>query len=219
MSCSLVAQDSATKSKPSQRIEITLERLESKIWKAVDPGFVFESGDRVRFRFRANFDGFLYVMDLGTSGDYSLLFPREETGFENKIKSGNEYWIPATEAYLFRIGGPPGHDIVYWMVSPLALPGGAAGSAPPALPKTRQPTKTLLPRCDDSIFRARGDCIDSSAGLRSIPETDELPDNLKNVRHMNSRELIIMRREDSSLISSPVPLTGPVIYQFRLAHR
>jgi len=219
MSCSLVAQDSATKSQPSQRIEITLERQEGKTWKAVDPGFVFENGDCVRFRFRANFDGFLYVMDLGTSGDYSLLFPREETGFENKIKSGNEYRIPATQAYLFRIAGPPGHDIVYWMVSPLALSSGEAGLTPPALPKTRQPPKTLLPRCDDSIFRARGECIDSSAGLRSIPEADDLPENLKDVPRAKSRELIILRKEGSSLVSSPVTLTGPVVYQFRLAHR
>jgi hypothetical protein len=218
MSCSLTAQDLVPKSQQNQRIEITLERQDSDVWKAVDPGFVFEKGDRVRFRFRSNFDGYLYVMDLGTSGNYSLLFPREETGRENKITSGNEYRIPATQAW-FRIAGPPGHDIVYWMVSPLALSSGGAGSTPPALPKTKRPPKTLLPRCDDSIFRARGECIDSSAGLRNIPDTDELPENLKSVPRMDSRELIIMRREESSLISSPVPLTGPVIYQFRLAHK
>jgi hypothetical protein len=87
------------------------------------------------------------------------------------------------------------------------------------LPKAKQPPKILLPRCDDSIFRARGECIDSSAGLRPIPETDELPENLKGVPRAKSRELIIMRKEDSSTVSSPVPLTEPVIYQFRLAHK
>jgi hypothetical protein len=86
-------------------------------------------------------------------------------------------------------------------------------------PRTKQPPKTLLPRCDDSIFRARGLCIDSSAGLRGIPETEALPENLKGVPRAKSRELVIMRKEDSSLVSSPVPLTGPVVYQFRLAHK
>jgi hypothetical protein len=193
-------------------MEITLERQQGSQWKAVDPGFVFDKGDRVRFRFRANFDGYLYVMDYGTSGNYSLLFPREETGRENRIESGKEYQVPATQAW-FRIDGPPGHDIVYWLVSPLALPNGVE------LPKTKQPPKTLLPRCDDSIFRARGLCIDSSAGLRGIPETEALPENLKGVPRAKSRELVIMRKEDSSLVSSPVPLTGPVVYQFRLAHK
>jgi hypothetical protein len=218
LSCNLMAQDAAPKTRPTQRIEVTLERQVGDAWKAVDPGFVFEPGDRVRFRFRANFDGFLYVMDYGTSGSYSLLFPREETGRENRITSGNEYRVPATQAW-FRIAGPPGHDIVYWMVAPMALADGEAGSVSPALPKTKKPPKTLLPRCDDTIFRARGECIDSSAGLRNIPEGEELPENLKSIPRLDSRELIIMRREESSLISAPVPLTGPVIYQFKLAHK
>jgi hypothetical protein len=218
MSCSLTAQDLPKESRQSQRMEITLERQEGDLWKAVDPGFVFEKDDRVRFRFRANFDGFLYVMDYGTSGSYSLLFPRDETGRENKIAAGTEYRVPATQAW-FRIAGPPGHDIVYWMVTPLALAEGKEGFSPPAMPRTKRPPKTLLPRCDDAIFRARGECIDSGAGLRGIADPEELPENLKKVPRMNSRELVIMRREDSSLISSPVPLAGPVIYQFRLAHK
>ena len=52
------------------RIEIAIERQESGSWRAVDPGLVFDSGDHVRFRFRANFDGYLYVMDQATSGKY-----------------------------------------------------------------------------------------------------------------------------------------------------
>ena len=68
--------------------------------------------------------------------------------------SGKEYRIPATEAW-FRIDGPPGHDIVYWLVSPLPLAPG--GNGVPPLPKQKEPPKLLLPRCDDSIFRARPD--------------------------------------------------------------
>ena len=120
----------------------------------------------MRFRFRANFDGYLYVMNYGTSGSYSLLFPREETGRENNVKSGKEYLVPATQAW-FRIDGPPGHDIVYWLVSPVALASKPPGYVPlPPPPKRTPPPKTLLPRCDDSIFRARGLCIDPRAGLR-----------------------------------------------------
>jgi hypothetical protein len=212
----IASQNEATKSGQAQRIEITLERQDGKAWKAVDPGFVFEKGDRVRFRFRANFSGYLYVTNYGTSGGYSLLFPGQETGKENGIVSGKDYQIPATEAW-FRIDGPPGHDILYWLVSPVPLAAGSVTASPPQ--KTRQPPKTLLPRCDDSIFRARGDCIDSSAGLRGISDSDELPENMKDVPRLQSRELVIMRKEDSSLVSSPVPLTGPVVYQFRLAHK
>jgi hypothetical protein len=215
LACSLAAQNEGTKPGQAQRMEIALERQDGNSWKSVDPGFVFDKGDHVRFRFRASFNGYLYVIDYGTSGSYSQLFPREETGEDNGIAAGKEYQIPATRAW-FRIDGPPGHDVVYWTVSPVPLSG---GDSTYPLPKAKQQPKTLLPRCDDSIFRARGDCVDSSAGLRSIPDSDEMPENLQNVPRSQSRELVIMRQEDRSLVSSPVPLTGPVIYQFRLAHK
>jgi len=211
----LPGQTEAVKPSQAQRMEITLEKREGNAWKPMDPGFVFAKGDRIRFRFRANFSGYLYVMDYGTSGSYMQLFPREETGKENGILAGKDYQIPATST-LFRIDGPPGHDIVYWIVSPLPL-GMGDGAAP--LPKPKLPPKTLLPRCDDSIWRARGDCIDSSAGLRNIPDSDEIPENLQKVPRVKSRELFIMRKEEGSMVSSPNPLSGPVIYQFRLAHK
>jgi len=30
---------------------------------------------------------------------------------------------------------------------------------------------------------------------------------------------MVMREKDTAVISSPEPLTGPVIYEFRLAHK
>lgn len=102
------------------RIELTLERQEGGNWRAVDPGLVFDTGDRVRFRFRANFDGYLYVMDQATSGNYETLFPREDTGEQNRIEAGQEYVVPATQG-SFRITGPPGYDVLYWLVTPLSL--------------------------------------------------------------------------------------------------
>lgn len=204
-----------------QRMEITLERQEGSEWEIIDPGLVLDKGDRVRFRFRTNFDGHLYVMNQGTSGSYELLFPREETGRENKIEAGQEYRIPATQAW-FRIDGPPGQDIVYWLVTPLALATGDSGASyvplPPP-PKQTPPPENLLPRCDEAILRARSICVDSSAGPRGVTGKEALPENLAGVPGTSSRELVIMRKQDSSLISSPTPLKGPVLYEFRLAHR
>ena len=202
-------------------MEITLERQDGSEWQIIDPGLVLDKGDRVRFQFRANFDGHLYVMNQGTSGSYELLFPREETGRDNKIEAGREYRIPATQAW-FRIDGPPGQDVVYWLVTPLALASGDSG-APymplPPPPKQAPPPENLLPRCDEAILRARSICVDSSAGPRGLTGKETLPENLTGVPGASSRELVIMRKQDSSLISSPTPLKGPVLYEFRLAHR
>jgi hypothetical protein len=30
---------------------------------------------------------------------------------------------------------------------------------------------------------------------------------------------LLLRQKDTSVVSSPVPLAGPVVYEFRLAHR
>ncbi len=52
-----------------------MERSQNGIWKAIDPGLVLDPGDLLRFRFRTTFDGYLYVIDAGTSGAQTLSFP------------------------------------------------------------------------------------------------------------------------------------------------
>ncbi|MCL4855466.1 MAG: DUF4384 domain-containing protein [Bryobacteraceae bacterium] len=219
----LCAGNALSQARPVNRMEITLERNGVSGWTPVHPGFVLSSNDRVRFRFRSNFPGYLYVMNQGTSGDYALLFPREDTGSQNRIEAGKEYVIPATEGH-FRVTGPAGHDIVYWLVTPADL--GGESSSPlthvplPAAPKDPEARKSLTPRCDETLLRARGDCIDGSAGAKGVAASGELPENLRAVPGVSgSRELIFMRSDRSSIVSSPVPLQGPVVYEFRLAHR
>jgi hypothetical protein len=65
----------------------------------------------------------------------------------------------------------------------------------------------MKPRCDETILRARGDCVDTSAGPK--PQKNDPA----------SRDLMFMRQKNSSVISSPAPLEKPVVYEFRLAHR
>ena len=216
----LVAQSS-----PQQgpyRMEIVLERRDAGAWHAVDPGLVLEQNDRVRFRFHTNFDGYLYVMNQSTSGTYAMLFPGEETGRENRITAGKDYLVPATQT-LFRIAGPPGHEIVYWMVTPAELRSEDEQQKyvplPPPPPKEKQTPANMTPRCDDTLFRARGDCIDSSAGPKNVTSRELLPDNLAQVPSGGSSGLMFLRKQNTAVVSSPVPLKGPVIYEFHLAHK
>jgi hypothetical protein len=203
------------------RMEISLERREAGAWHTVDPGLVLEQNDRVRFHFRTNFDGYLYVMNQSTSGSYSMLFPGEETGRENQIRAGKDYAVPATQT-LFRIAGPPGHEIVYWMVTPAELRTGEDNHyipLPPPPPKDMRVPSNLTPRCDDALFRARGACIDTSAGPKNVTSRELLPDNLAQVPSGGSGDLMFMRKQNTAVVSSPVPLKGPVIYEFHLAHK
>lgn len=195
------------------RMELQLERLDGNAWHAIDPKLVLAQGDRVRFRFRTNFDGYLYVTNQSTSGKYEQLFPREETGQDNHILASKDYQVPST-SFAFRIAGPPGHEIVYWLVSPVRL------NDIPGIPSTaRKPAPiTLIPRCDQGVLKARGDCVDSSAGPSLVPRDLDIPMNSART-NAASRDLLFMRQQDTSVISSAEPLSGPVIYEFQLAHR
>ena len=173
-------------------------------------------GDLVRFRIRNNFDGNLYVINYGTSGTRSLLFPGEETGRTNKVVAGTEYLVPSTGA-SFQVAGPPGHDVVYWLVSPVPLAGDPIASL--ASEQEPRPAPSLIPRCDQSIFRARGLCIDSSAGPRNVPAEEALPDAISSIAKMSRRELVIVKEKELARVSVPTALSGPVVYEFRIAHR
>lgn len=208
---------SRTLTEGAHRMEVTLERLNGADWRSVDPALVLAQGDRVRFRFRTNFDGYLYVMNQSTSGKYEQLFPREETGQDNRIQANTEYRVPATET-AFRIAGPAGYETVYWLVTPARLT-----DAPPRLgaPPTAPPSKppTLLPRCDDTVLRARGDCIDHEAGLKLVPREADIPRNMTGQAHAAQQGLMFLQQNQTAVIGSATPLAAPLIFEFRVAHK
>ena len=200
-----------------QRIRLTVEREEAPGWRAMNPATVFAPEDRLRFRLTTNFSGFLYVMNQGTGGTYELLFPRTDTGSENRIEAGKEYVVPATEGW-FRVAGPAGKDVMYWLVSPVEMPSGYQRLPPPPPPDPNLPS-SMHPRCDDQVLKARGECIDNSAGVRPVERGEKLPSNLSGVAGSTPRELLFLEEKGGTVLSSKTPLTGPVIYELRLAHR
>lgn len=199
-----------------QRIKIAVDRQDAAGWKTVDSALVFASGDKLRFRVTATFSGFLYVMNHGTSGTFEVLFPRADTGVDNSIEAQKEYIVPAARGW-FKITGPPGHDVVYWVISPVKL-GNEVRSLPPPPPAPGLPL-SFKPRCDDQIFKSRGDCVDTSAGVKPLKEGESVPKNLTAIAEPTPRELLFIQEPGATVVSSPEPLTGPVVYELRLAHK
>jgi len=203
------------------RMEILLEKEDHGKGVVMEPGHVFEPGDRLRFRFTPNFSGTLFVMDRGTSGTYSMLFPKEDSGTNDRMEAGKAYVVPATDQGWFRVTGPPGHDVVYFVVT--SSKGGTVTTAvpvqhlPPADEKPVVDTRdksTLMPRCNDELFRARGECIDPSAGPKAAG--DSLPGNLTGLK---ARDLFFIRKEKTTVVSSQESLDSPVVYEFHVAHK
>jgi hypothetical protein len=218
-------------SKPgSELMEIVLEKKTGDAVQAMAAGHVFQAGDILRFRLRPAFDGFLYVTDLGTSGKSSLLFPKQETGSDNHIDHAREYVVPATPDGWFEVSGPPGYERLYFVMSPVALAGGAVPSAPAnAAPNPNQgipqgtAPPTMHPRCNDEIFKSRGDCVDPNAGPKRVDPSATLPGPVRDLLGDDSpgkasRDLNFTQKSSSSVVTSVSPMSGPVVYEFLLAH-
>lgn len=201
----------------SQRIKVSVERQDAAGWRAVNPATVFGAGDRLRFRVSASFPGYLYVTDRGTSGSYDLLFPTSDAGSDNRIAASKDYTVPARQGW-FRVAGPEGHDIIYWVLSPVEL-GRQYRPLPSAPLPSSAPPPAIRTRCDDDIFKARGECIDASAGMKPVQPGEKLPENLNGAAAGNSRDLVFTEEQGQTVVSSPKPLSGPIIYELRLAHR
>ena len=204
----------------AQKMEITLERRDGAAWKAIDPATILAQGAQVRFKFRSSFSGYLYVTNQGTSGDYTQLFPSEDAGQQNRVEAGKEYLIPSGAGSAFAVKGPAGQDIVYWMVSPQPLTESPRKYTPIApAPAPGSYMETLRPRCDDTILKARGDCVDATAGPKAMKRSAQMPEALDEAAGMRSRELIIIKEKNKAVVSTATALTGPVIYEFRLSHK
>ena len=68
----------------------------------------FRVGDEVEFRFRANKDAYVTLVDVGTSGKVSVIFPNKWHK-DNAVKANKWYRIPPRQAdYMFAVKGPKG---------------------------------------------------------------------------------------------------------------
>ncbi|HYM09929.1 MAG TPA: DUF4384 domain-containing protein, partial [Bryobacterales bacterium] len=82
----------------------------------VDPDRVFQSGDRIRLSIEANDTAHLYIVQRGSSGNWSLLFPSPEiSGGENLIERGKHYEIPA--GHWFAFDEQPGTEKLFVVLS------------------------------------------------------------------------------------------------------
>ncbi len=212
---SCAAQGKTAVSSAPPALEITLERrLADNKAEPVGSDHVFQTGETVHFRVKSGFDGYLYVMDQGTTGLFATVFPAADAGADNRVHQGQIFAIPAGETSWFEISGPPGFDVVYFLLSPqpLSTPSASAFAAP-------APLSSLRPRCNDAVFRARGECTDSKAGPAPVPKDAALPAPIAPMAGMASRDIDVVKKQDSVTVAGRGNATAPVILTFRLAHQ
>jgi hypothetical protein len=77
----------------------------------------YRVGDRLSLSFETNRDAFLTIVNVGTSGEVTILYPNRFSGGHG-VKAGRTYRIPeATDSYELEVKGPPGVELVYALLT------------------------------------------------------------------------------------------------------
>lgn len=79
--------------------------------KAVSPKTIFTGGSRIRLAFNANRAGYLYVINLGSSGKVTTIFPATNTD-NNRVQPGLVYQIPQQTGKSIRFDTTPGEEVM-----------------------------------------------------------------------------------------------------------
>ena len=82
----------------------------------VVPATTFKSADKVRFAFESNLDGYLYVIEEGSSGQWHVLFPNPQiNGGTNFIRRRQSYPVPSSAWFVF--DEQPGTERLFVLLS------------------------------------------------------------------------------------------------------
>jgi hypothetical protein len=77
-----------------------LQKSPDERYVEVMPSTVFHSGDRVKVSIMANHQGYLYIIQQGSSGNWSPIFPSADAPRDsNFVESGKVYEIPGDGAF------------------------------------------------------------------------------------------------------------------------
>jgi len=131
----------------------------------VDTSTEFKSGDRIRLTVESNDSAYLYLVLLGSSGKWSVLFPSSDiAGGNNYIESGHRYTIPAQHWFAF--DEQVGEEKLFILLSrhPQEDLEGLIYSLqeqPPTQPAA-QPTQPAPPQQEEKLLMAQAMPIDDS---------------------------------------------------------
>ncbi|MGB9616304.1 MAG: DUF4384 domain-containing protein [Desulfomonilaceae bacterium] len=72
----------------------------------------YAAGEKINFVFKTDRDCYLTLIDIGTSGKVTKLFPNKWHE-SNKVEKGKEYRVPpADSGFVFKVEGPNGSEFV-----------------------------------------------------------------------------------------------------------
>jgi hypothetical protein len=102
--------------RPALGLRYTILKRTSDGQAEVAAETVFHAGDRIRLEVETNDDGYLYVVNRGSSGTWKVLFPSAEIkDGDNRIQHRARYEIPS--GYTFTFDEQPGAEKLFIVLS------------------------------------------------------------------------------------------------------
>ena len=102
--------------RPALGLRYTILKKAGDAQAEVSTDAVFHAGDRIRLAVEANDDGYLYVVNRGSSGTWKLLFPSPEIkNGDNRIQRRVRYEVPS--GYTFTFDEQAGEEKLFIVLS------------------------------------------------------------------------------------------------------
>ncbi len=134
----------------------------------------FHEGDLLKLSVMSNEPGYLYVIQQGSSGTWSPIFPDEKSG-SNRVEPGRPYQIPG-DSQKFQVNNPPGTDKLFVVLSrkPISDLGGAIERLQNSSHSTPRPARVPDPS-------------------QVVEASNHIPDN--SVQQLASRDLTLVTEQ------------------------
>lgn len=205
--------------RPGVRVRVELDRGGRA--RFVSTKTVFQAGDKVRFHFAMNFPGYVVIINQGSSGKRSLLFPYE--GVSNHIGRTADYTVPQGEGW-FEFDQTPGDEQLTFVMSKreiqeVAQITTAGTNAHHAAPAASHPAPA--PATETTPLPAPATAIAQPAAV-ATPQTEEQ----EILAALNSRSLtggrdlkMVEDNTDSYVLATDESLAKPIGFKLTLKHR
>jgi hypothetical protein len=94
------------------------EAFKVKVWVNDGKAATYKEGEALKFHFRANKDGYIYLYHRDAAGTVKMLFPNPYSS-DNKVKGGQVYTIPDSKMNFEIKVSPPFGTETLWAVASL----------------------------------------------------------------------------------------------------
>jgi hypothetical protein len=205
--------------RPGVRVRVELDRGGRVRW--VSSKTIFQAGDKVRFHFAMNFSGYVVIINEGSSGRRSLLFPYE--GVSNHIGRTADYTVPQGEAW-FEFDKTAGEEHLTFIMSKREIQEvtqitvGNAGTQAPAANTSNSNSSAQVhpPKPPPSTPAANP----SPANVPRQTEEQEILAALNSRAITFGRDLkLVDDSNDSYVLATDEALAKPMGFKLTLKHR